>query len=50
MWHEVRKRRIVLIDGEALARLMVVHDVGVRRKVQYQIKRIAEDYFESEDL
>ena len=43
-------KRIVLIDGEALARLMVVHDVGVRRKIQYQIKRIDEDYFESEDL
>ena len=26
-------KRIVLIDGKALARLMVTHDIGVRRKV-----------------
>ena len=26
-------KRIVLIDGKALARLLVTHDIGVRRKV-----------------
>ena len=43
-------KRIVLIDGEALARLMVAHDVGVRIKIKYEIKRIDEDYFEPEDV
>ena len=43
-------KRIVLIDGEELARLMVEHDIGVRLKMQYKVKRIDEDYFESEDL
>ena len=43
-------KRIVLIDGEELARLMVTHDVGVRRKIHYEVKRIDEDYFDLEDL
>ena len=38
-------KRIVLIDGEELARLMVSHDVGVRIQYQYRIRRIDEDYF-----
>lgn len=42
-------QRIVLIDGRELARLMVSHGVGVRVKTTYQIKRIDEDYFDSED-
>ena len=41
-------KRIVLIDGEELARLMVQHNVGVRTRDQYQIKRIDEDYFDQE--
>ena len=43
-------KRIVLIDGEELARLMVRYDIGVRLKTRYEVKRIDEDYFESEDL
>lgn len=40
--------RIILIDGEALARLMVDHDVGVARVGRYELKRIDADYFEGE--
>ena len=43
-------KRIVLIDGEALARLMVEHDIGVRTRTRHEIKRIDEDYFEPEVL
>ena len=43
-------KRIVLIDGNELARLMVLHDVGVRTRIRYEIKRIDEDYFDQEDL
>ena len=39
-------KRIALIDGEELARLMVDHDVGVRTRDVHRIKRIDEDYFE----
>ena len=38
-------KRIVLIDGGELARLMVQHDIGVRTRDHYEIKRIDEDYF-----
>ncbi len=41
-------KRIVLIDGEKLARLMVQHDIGTRTQVRYEIKRIDEDYFGEE--
>ena len=31
-------KRIVLIDGEELARLMVVHEIGVRARIRYAIR------------
>ena len=41
-------KRIVLIDGDELARLMIAHDIGVRIRVRHEIKRIDEDYFDQE--
>ena len=41
-------KRIVLIDGAELARLMVQHGIGVRTRVRHEIKRIDEDYFDQE--
>lgn len=38
-------KRIVLIDGKEIARLMVEHNVGVRQATTYVIKRIDEEYF-----
>lgn len=43
-------KRIILIDGKELARLMVQHDIGVRSQVRHEIKRIDEDYFGQEEL
>ena len=43
-------KRIVLIDGEELARLMVVHSIGVRTRIRHEIKWIDEDYFDQEAL
>ena len=40
--------KIVLIDGETLARLMIDHNVGVSAVRSYDLKRIDSDYF-SED-
>ncbi len=40
--------RIVLINGTELARLMVLHGVGVRTETLHEIKRIDEDYFDQE--
>ena len=47
---EKSPKRIVLIDGAALARLMVRHGIGVRELARYEIKGIDEDYFEQEAL
>ena len=41
-------KRIVLIDGEELARMMVRHGIGVRTLVCHELKRIDEDYFDQE--
>lgn len=38
-------KRIILIDGETLASLMVKYNVGVRIKNVYEVKKIDEDYF-----
>ena len=43
-------KRIVLIDGAELARLMVRHGMGVRTRARHEIKRIDEDYFDQEAL
>lgn len=43
-------KRIVLIDGEELARLMVRYGVGVRTRLQLEVKRIDEDYFDQEAM
>lgn len=38
-------KRIILIDGTELARLMIRHNVGVRTRTAYEIKKVDEDYF-----
>jgi restriction system protein len=38
--------KIILIDGQKLALLMIEHNVGVTRKEIYEIKDIDNDYFE----
>ena len=38
-------KRVVLIDGAELAKLMIRHRVGVRVKEVYAVKKIDEDYF-----
>ena len=40
--------KIILIDGERLASLMVDHDVGVTGVGVYRVKKIDSDYFEGE--
>lgn len=37
--------KIVLIDGEQLAQLMIDHDVGVSTAATYHVKRLDSDYF-----
>lgn len=42
------EKRIVLIDGEQLAQLMIDHGVGVTEVASYAVKRIDLDYFGEE--
>lgn len=37
--------KVILIDGELLANLMIDHGVGVTTSVAYEIKRVDSDYF-----
>ena len=39
--------KIVLIDGDELARLMIDHGIGVKTVRKYELKEIDDDYFES---
>jgi restriction endonuclease Mrr len=39
------ENKIILIDGEQLAKLMIEHDVGVSTIASYTIKKIDSDYF-----
>ena len=38
-------KRVVLIEGDELATLMVAHGVGVRVKTVYEVKELDDDYF-----
>ena len=40
--------KIILIDGEQLAQLMIDHDVGVTEESRYVVKKIDLDYFGDE--
>jgi restriction system protein len=42
------EKRIVLIDGEELTRLMFEHNVGVTTLTSLEIKRVDTDYFTDE--
>ena len=39
------QHRIVLINGDRLARLMIQHEVGVRARKSYVLRSLDEDYF-----
>ncbi len=41
-------KKIVLIDGEKLADLMIEHNVGVSEAQRYVIKKVDVDYFGEE--
>ncbi len=42
------EKRIVLVDGERLAQLMIDHGVGVADVASYHVKRVDLDYFDEE--
>lgn len=42
------QQKLVLIDGERLAELMIEHDLGVSTVATYQVKRLDSDFFVDE--
>lgn len=38
-------QKVILIDGDRLADLMIQHNIGVAKKAEYQIKQVDSDYF-----
>ncbi|MBD3886258.1 restriction endonuclease [Phormidium tenue FACHB-886] len=47
---QLRDSKIILINGQKLAQLMIEHDVGVSIKDIFHIKRIDEDFFTDSDF
>jgi restriction system protein len=47
---QLRDSKIILIDGQKLAQLMIEHNVGVSIKDTFHIKRIDEDFFAEVDF
>ncbi len=47
-WHYIDQieKRIVLIDGVQLARLMVEHNIGTLTYQEYAVKRVDSEYFD----
>ena len=45
---EKSSKRIILIDGQQLARYMIEYNVGVSKQKTYEVKRIDSDYFNEE--
>ena len=43
---EFLSKRIVIIDGEQLAKLMIRHNVGCRVEDTLYIKKLDEDFFD----
>ena len=46
LYVEKLNKKIVLIDGQELARYMIEYNVGISTKQVYEVKRIDSDYFE----
>lgn len=39
-------KKVVLVDGDLLSRLMIENNIGVSKATSYEIKKIDSDYFE----
>ena len=42
------EKKVILIDGEELADLMIEHGVGLTEVATYTVKRVDSDYFDEE--
>ena len=42
-------KKVVLIDGERLADLMISHNVGVTTTEVYELKEVSNDFFDEDE-
>lgn len=47
--HRIEAKRVVLIDGDQLADLMIEHDLGVTTTKVYAIKEVSNDFFDESE-
>lgn len=47
--HRIEGKKVVLIDGTTLAKLMIEHDVGVNVIKRFEIKEVSNDFFEEDE-
>ena len=45
----IEGKKVVLIDGERLAELMIQHNVGVTTKETYVVKELSGDFFDEDE-
>jgi restriction system protein len=41
-------QKVILIDGDRLADLMIQHDIGVSKSHAYEVKHVDGDYFDQD--
>lgn len=46
--HRIEGKKVVLIDGQELAELMIDHNLGVIVRRTYELKEVSNDFFEEE--
>ena len=44
--NKAQNPKVILVDGQELAKLMIAHGVGVSKRISYTIMQIDNDYFE----
>ncbi len=45
----IEGKRVVLIDGDQLAELMIQHNVGVTTTETYEVKSLSGDFFDEDE-
>lgn len=46
----IEGKKVVLIDGRMLARLMIEHNIGVKLNKVYELKEVSNDFFDEDEV
>jgi restriction system protein len=47
--NRIEGKKVVLIDGEQLAELMIEHNLGVTTTKTYELKEVSNDFFDEDE-